>query len=92
MNETELTTTFSAENIKPYSGLIIVIIGVFLLLAAIFNWDFVFKDKANSFNSQKIAGWVNLFGRNTTRVFVGLSALLVIILGLIWFWYDMTHR
>lgn len=83
---------FSFANLKPYSGLIIAIIGMGILLAAIFDLDYIFKADNKSFNLTKISGMVNFFGRNFTRFLIGASALLVVVFGLIWFWYDMTLK
>lgn len=80
--------SFMSEGIYP--GLFISIISLLMLLAAIFDVEFLFK-KTHSFNSEKIAGWVDLYGRNFARFMVGVKSSLGLIGGLIWLWYAITH-
>ena len=62
-------------------GLFVLLVGVLLLAAAIFNWDWIFRGP--SFNLQKIEGIANFFGRGFARIWLGFSALGCIIAGLL---------
>jgi flagellar biosynthesis protein FlhB len=65
-----------------YFGVFIIVVGIFMLAASIFNWNWVFS--GHSFNLKKIEGITNMFGRGFARILFGLGGLLCIVLGIIW--------
>lgn len=69
-------------------GIFFVLMGVAGLLAAIYDWDWLFKKDVSSstYSLKKIDGWINFFGRKAARVFVGISSVTVIMAGIVWFW------
>jgi hypothetical protein len=69
------------ENPK-YFSFFIILVGIFMLLSSILNWDWVFKGHA--FNRQKIQGTANFWGRGFARIKFGGGGLLCIIWGIIW--------
>ncbi|GHV86631.1 hypothetical protein AGMMS50230_22390 [Spirochaetia bacterium] len=58
-------------------------IGIFGLTASIINWDLVFKGR--TYNTQKIVGTANMWGRGYARFKFGISGIVCIIFGIIWF-------
>jgi hypothetical protein len=56
-------------------------VGVFILVASIFNWNWIFEGR--SVNLQKIEGIANIFGRNAARVYFGLVGIACIVAGII---------
>ena len=68
------------ENPK-YFGVFVLAIGIFIIAASFLNWDWIFK--GHSFNSKKIEGTANLWGRGFARLKFGLGGLACIILGII---------
>jgi hypothetical protein len=56
-------------------------VGVFLVLASVFNWDWIFK--GHSYNLKKIEGISNMFGRGFARIWFGLGSMGCIIIGII---------
>lgn len=70
-----------------WGGVLIIAIGIFLLLASIFNWHFIFGDvNRSNYNLEKLDGIINLFGRKTARVFCGIISVGVIGAGILWIW------
>lgn len=69
-----------------FGGLFIILFGIFTLVLAISNAEWFWGDK-KSFNIKKVKGWINLFGRNTTRLFVGIMSVLTILFGIFWLWF-----
>jgi len=58
-------------------------VGIFLLLACIFDWKWIFGNvNRSNYNTEKIDGLVNIFGRKTARVMVGFLAAMVIAVGI----------
>lgn len=70
---------------SQYGGIFLIIFGVLILLLAISNAEWFFGEN-KTFNIEKIQGWVNLFGRNTTRFIMGLMAVFLIAFGIFWLW------
>ncbi|WP_156032811.1 immunity 17 family protein [Prevotella sp. 10(H)] len=61
--------------------LFLMAIGIFFLLACIFDWKIVFGDvNRNTYNLRKIDGIINMFGRKTARVVSGVVAVFIILL------------
>lgn len=68
-----------------WGGVLIIAIGLFLLLAAIFDWSFIFGDvNRSNYNPEKLDGIINLFGRKTARVVCGILSIVVIGAGILW--------
>lgn len=55
--------------------ILLVAVGLFSVLAGVFNWDFFF-------NSRKARLWIRLFGRGGARIFYILLGILIIVLGI----------
>lgn len=55
--------------------ILLVAVGLFSVLAGVFNWDFFF-------NSRKARLWIRLFGRGGARIFYILLGVLIIVLGI----------
>ena len=70
-----------AENPPLYIGWFTLGVGIFVLMASVFNWDWIFR--GHSYNSQKIEGISNIFGRGVARVYFGIGGIICIILGII---------
>lgn len=68
-----------------YGGFFFIIMGIFMLVMAITNSNMLFGN-SKTFNVNKIQGWVNLFGRNTTRVIVMFMGVFLIGFGIFWLW------
>jgi hypothetical protein len=71
---------FMAKNPKCF-GLFVLLVGVFFLLAAVFNWDWIFK--GHSYNTSKLEGVANMWGRGFARLKCGISGIVCIISGTI---------
>ncbi len=70
-----------------WAGVLIVVIGVVLLLACIFDWHWIFGDiNPNNYSLSKVDGLVNFFGRKTARVLCAGVALMMITGGIVWIW------
>lgn len=63
-------------------GILIIVLGILLLLSAIYDVNFIFRENA-SYNMQKIEGWVNIFGRKTARFMVGSMSIVLMIIGML---------
>jgi len=83
---------FSFEDLKPFAGLIVAAGGVIILVGVILDADWLFNNMAHSYNLEKVVGWVNFFGRQPVRIFVGVSSIGMIAFGLFWFWCQLTHK
>ena len=70
-----------AENPMFYFGWFTLVVGIFILAASIFNWNWIFK--GHSYNLQKIEGISNMFGRGFARIYFGIGGIVCIILGII---------
>ena len=70
-----------AQNPPYYIGWLALVVGVFVLLASIFNWNWVFK--GHSYNLEKIEGISNIFGRGVARIYFGIGGIICVILGII---------
>jgi hypothetical protein len=58
-------------------------VGIFFLLACIFDWNWMFGDvNTTTYNLKKIDGLVNMFGRKTARILTGIGAIFIIVLGI----------
>ncbi len=66
-----------------YFGIFLVIIGIGLLLTAIYDGEWLFGN-TRLYNLQKVDGWVNFFGRKTARIFVGIMAFVLMASGIVW--------
>ena len=74
-------------------GLVVVLIGLFLFLGSVFNWNWIFGDISSvNYNPGKIDGLVNIFGRTTARVILGALSLFIFITGAVILWYCWTIK
>ncbi|MDR1390717.1 MAG: hypothetical protein LBJ31_12175 [Treponema sp.] len=70
-------------NNPHYFVIVLVIFGVFMILAAVKNWEWVFK--GNSFNTKKLEGISNMWGRGVARLVAGIGGIGCTIFGIVWF-------
>ena len=88
----EKIKTFIEENPGIF-GLFFIALGIAGLLAAIFNWSWLFKKDVSgvTHSLRKIDGWINMFGVKAARIFVGVSSVGLIAAGVVWFWIYTFH-
>lgn len=68
-------------------GVFIMVVGIFLLFASIFNWQIIYGDISHSnYDLNKIDGWTNIFGRKTARIVGGVIGVVIIAAGVLWMW------
>lgn len=73
------------QNNPIWTNLFFVAIGLFLLIASIRDWNWIFGEViGSSYNLNKVDGWVNLFGRKTARIMLGTFGVLIIIGAIAW--------
>ncbi len=74
-------------------GLLFALVGVAGLLAAIFDWGWLFKKDVSgvTYGLKKIDGWINMFGRRTARIAVGVGSVVLIAAGTVWFYIYAYH-
>jgi hypothetical protein len=65
-----------------YFGVFAILAGAFMIAAAVCNWDWVFR--GHSYNTQKIEGTANMWGRGFARLKFGGGGLVCIIAGIAW--------
>jgi len=71
-------------------GVFIALVGLFLLLGSIFNWNWIFGDVSPAtYSLRKIDGLINLFGRKTARVIFGAISSVIILLGVLIIWLSL---
>lgn len=58
-----------------FINILFIVVGVFVLLVSIMNWDWYF-------NSTKAQRLISLIGRTGTRIFYAVVALLLILFGI----------
>jgi hypothetical protein len=66
-----------------YIGFFIIAMGIFMILTAIKNWEWVFG--GIGMNLKKIQGIGNFFGRGIARVVAGIFGTFCVIFGIFWF-------
>ncbi|MBK5721984.1 hypothetical protein JGH11_13985 [Dysgonomonas sp. Marseille-P4677] len=72
-------------------GLLIIAFGIFLLLAAIFDWNIIFEDiERSNYSLTKLDGIINLFGRKAGRIFCGIISIIIIGSGIVWIWTNQN--
>lgn len=76
---------------NPYlAGVLIAAFGLFLFLAAVFDWNWIFGDiNAANYSERKIDGLVNLFGRKTARIICMGVGCIVFAAGIVWVWLSL---
>lgn len=73
-----------------WGGVFITVVGITLLTASVYDWNWLFGDiNPMTYNTRKIDGLVNLFGRRTARITCGILAVLTIMGGLVWIWLSI---
>ena len=70
-----------SENPMYYLGLFSLFVGIFIVAASVFNWDWIFK--GHSYNLQKIEGIANFFGRGFARIYFGICGIICCAVGII---------
>lgn len=83
----EKVKAYFEEN-PAYFGFVMIVLGIVMLISAIKGAKWLFeKDVSGStYSLDKIDGWINMFGKKTARVIVGISSVVLIISGIFWFW------
>lgn len=83
----EQIKTYFKEH-PAYFGLVIIALGIVLLISAIKGSKWLFeKDVSGStYSLDKIDGWINMFGKKTARVVTGITSVILILAGVVWFW------
>jgi hypothetical protein len=77
---------FLSDN-PVYGGVLIFTVGTVLFAACIFDWDWLFGNvNPMTYNTRKIDGLINLFGRKTARIVCGILSFMTIMGGLAWIW------
>ncbi|KZX16294.1 hypothetical protein [Methanobrevibacter curvatus] len=67
-------------------SLAFMVIGISAFCSSYFDLDLVFGDKEaapKSFNTQKIEGWVSLFGRRTARIILAVGGIVIMLVGIV---------
>ena len=63
-------------------GAFIALIGLFLFLASVLNWNWIFGDiNPVNYSPGKIDGLVNFFGRKAARIIVGICSFFILLCG-----------
>lgn len=66
------------EKKAEWAGVFVASLGAIILLAAIFNWDWIFQGKRNKLSLP----WISeRYGRNTARCIAGILGLLIVAYG-----------
>ncbi|MDR2493753.1 MAG: hypothetical protein LBD24_00875 [Spirochaetaceae bacterium] len=63
-----------------YFGVFVIVAGAFMVAAALGNWDWVFR--GYSYNTEKIEGTANRWGRGFARLKLGGGGFLCVIVGI----------
>ena len=64
-----------------YFAVFVIAVGAFMAAAAVFNWDWGFR--GHSYNTEKIEGTANMWGRNFARLKFGCGGLVCVIAGIV---------
>jgi len=73
-------------------GIFISLVGLFLLLASVFDWNWIFGDVSSvNYSMRKIDGLVNLFGRKASRIIFGIIAFLIFLSGIMVIWLSLKQ-
>lgn len=70
------------QNNPHYFGLILLLAGLVLLIGVIKDWSWIFQGDGRVFN---IEWFSTTFGRKGARVVMGILAVVLVLLGGIWF-------
>jgi hypothetical protein len=83
---------FLSDNPVIY-GIFLLLLGLFLLLGAIFGWNWIFGNVSPvNYDFGKIDGLVNFFGQKTARIIFGTFSVLVMLGGVLVIWLSLTKR
>jgi hypothetical protein len=73
------------SNNPVWGGVLMLLFGIMLLLASIFDWNWIFGNiNTQNFNTEKLDGLVNFLGRKPARFICGLLSIGVILGGIVW--------
>ena len=71
-------------------GIFLIMLGVFLLLGAIFDWHWIFGNISPvNYDLGKVDGLVNFFGRKTARVVLAILSISVMAGGVVWIYIHL---
>jgi hypothetical protein len=72
-----------SSNNPQILGVFVIVFGIFTIVLALSNAEWFFGNSL-TFNLEKVQGWIRFFGRNTTRVIIGIFGIFMIIFGIFW--------
>ena len=82
-----------AEFLKTHPfvyGIFLVLLGSFFLAGSVFNWHWIFGSISPvNFDTGKIDGLVNIFGRKTARIVFGVFSSILILSGIFVIWLSL---
>ena len=82
---------FLSDNPVIY-GIFLLLLGLFLLLGAIFDWNWIFGNVSPvNYNFGKIDGLVNFFGQKTARIIFGTFSVLMMLGGVLVTWLSLKQ-
>jgi hypothetical protein len=64
-----------------FFAVFVILAGIFMLAAAVFNWDWIFQ--GHGYNTKKIEGTANMWGRGFARLKFGGGGLVCVIAGIV---------
>jgi hypothetical protein len=74
---------YLSDNPLAY-GVVLLVLGLFFFLSSVFNWNWVFGGSSpHDYNTQKLGGIINVFGKRTAQLFFGFLGVVLIICSVI---------
>jgi hypothetical protein len=64
-----------------YFAVLVIAAGAFMFAATVGNWDWIFR--GHSYNTEKIEGTANMWGRGFARLKLGGGGLLCVVAGIV---------
>ena len=82
---------YLSDNPAAY-GTFLILLGLFLLLGAVFDWNWIFGDVSPvNYSFRKIDGIINFFGRKTARVLFGIVSVAIMLGGILWIYASLKN-
>lgn len=67
-------------------GILIAAFGGLVFVGALKDWNWIFGDiNPNTYDLKKLDGVINWFGRKTGRIYAGISGIVLVVAGFVWF-------
>jgi uncharacterized protein YjeT (DUF2065 family) len=76
--------TYFQKNPRLF-GIVLVVIGIIVLLAAIKNAKWLFETNRSTYALNKMDGWINIFGAKAGKIAAYIVSVLLILSGIIYF-------